>query len=150
MAFFKRKLTVIESFESALKSKQAARQKLAEQLNIAEKVLEEKCLVAERVAIAGAANASLNEEKSTCGPSRTAPNHCVPHWQNSMSRYSEARAAIHPPPLRLVGAIADHAACAEGPQKLNCVRWRGRCLCPHHEGPFGPRAATPSRRVIVY
>jgi hypothetical protein len=68
MAFFKRKLTVIVSFESALKSKQAARQKLAEQLNIAEKVLEEKCLVAERVAIAGAANASLNEQRSTPGP----------------------------------------------------------------------------------
>jgi hypothetical protein len=31
MAFFNCKLTVIESYESALKSKQAARQKLAEQ-----------------------------------------------------------------------------------------------------------------------
>jgi hypothetical protein len=59
MAFFKRKLTVIESFESALKSKQAARQKLAEQLSIAETVLEEKRLVAERLAVAGATNAQL-------------------------------------------------------------------------------------------
>jgi hypothetical protein len=59
MAFFKRKLTVIESFESAMKSKQAARQKLAEQLSIAETVLVEKRLVAERLAVAGATNAQL-------------------------------------------------------------------------------------------
>ena len=59
MAFFKRKLTVIESFESALKSKQAARQTLAEQLSIAETVLEEKRSVAERLAVAGATNAQL-------------------------------------------------------------------------------------------
>jgi hypothetical protein len=59
MAFFKRKLSVIESFESALKSKQAERHKLAEQLRIAETVLEEKRVVAERLAVAGATNAQL-------------------------------------------------------------------------------------------
>src|SRR4051812_45785784 len=59
MAFFKRKLTVIESFASALKSRQAARQKLAEQLSIAETVVEEKRVVAERLAIAGATHAQL-------------------------------------------------------------------------------------------
>jgi hypothetical protein len=59
MAFFKRKLTVIESFEIGLKTKQAARQKLAEQLSIAETTLEEKRVVAERVAVAGATTAQL-------------------------------------------------------------------------------------------
>ena len=59
MAFFKRKLSVIESFESALKSKQAARQKVAEQLSIAETLLEEKRVLAERLAVAGATNAQL-------------------------------------------------------------------------------------------
>jgi hypothetical protein len=59
MAFFKRKLSVIESFESALKSKQAARQKVAEQLSIAETLFEEKRVLAERLAVAGATNAQL-------------------------------------------------------------------------------------------
>jgi hypothetical protein len=59
MAFFKRKLTVIESFERALKSKQAARQKLVEQLSMAETVLEQKRVVAEQLAVAGATNAQL-------------------------------------------------------------------------------------------
>jgi len=38
MAFFKRELSPVERFESALKEKQAARQKLADRLGIAETV----------------------------------------------------------------------------------------------------------------
>jgi hypothetical protein len=39
MAFFKRELSPVERFESALKDKQAARQKLADRLSIAETVV---------------------------------------------------------------------------------------------------------------
>src|SRR5206468_29354 len=59
MAFFKRKLTIIERFESALKDKQAARRKLVDQLSIAEKLLGEKRVAAERLAVAGATTAQL-------------------------------------------------------------------------------------------
>jgi hypothetical protein len=61
MAFlFKRELSPVERFESALKDRQAARQKVAARLSIAEKVLGEKCAAAERLAVAGAANAQLD------------------------------------------------------------------------------------------
>jgi hypothetical protein len=60
MAFFKRELGPVERFESALKEKQAARQKLADRLSIAETVLGEKRAAAERLAVAGAANAQLD------------------------------------------------------------------------------------------
>ena len=60
MAFFKRELSPVERFESALKDKQAARLKLADRLRIAETVLEEKRAAAERLAVAGAANAQLD------------------------------------------------------------------------------------------
>jgi hypothetical protein len=61
MAFlFKRELSPVERFESALKDRQAARQKVAAQSSIAEKVLEEKRAAAERLAVAGAANAQLD------------------------------------------------------------------------------------------
>src|SRR5258707_13759210 len=48
MAFFKREVTPVERFENALKDKQAARQKLADRLSIAETVLGEKRVAAER------------------------------------------------------------------------------------------------------
>ena len=64
MAFFKRELTVVERFENALKSKQAARQKLAEQLSIAETVLGEKLVAAERLAMACATNAQLERAEA--------------------------------------------------------------------------------------
>lgn len=64
MAFFKRELSPIERFESALKDKQAARQKLAEQLIVAETVLGEKRAAAERLAVAGAANAKLDRAEA--------------------------------------------------------------------------------------
>ena len=59
MAFFKRELGPVERFETALKTKQAERQKLAERSNLAETVLSEKRADAERLAVAGASNAQL-------------------------------------------------------------------------------------------
>jgi hypothetical protein len=58
--FFKRELGPVERFESALKDRQAARRKVADQLSIAETVLGEKRAAAERLAVAGAANAQLD------------------------------------------------------------------------------------------
>src|SRR5260370_32391379 len=64
MAFFKRELSPVERFESALKDKQAARQKLADRLSIAETVLGEKRVEAERLAEAGATNAQLDRAEA--------------------------------------------------------------------------------------
>src|ERR1700736_4227184 len=64
MAFFKRELSPIERFESALKDKQAARQKLAERSSATETELAEKRTVAERLAVAGAANAKLERAEA--------------------------------------------------------------------------------------
>jgi uncharacterized protein YigA (DUF484 family) len=64
MGFFKREFSPVERFESALKDKQAARQKLADQLNTAETVLVEKRAAAERLAVAGAANARLDRAEA--------------------------------------------------------------------------------------
>jgi hypothetical protein len=60
MAFFKRELGPVESFESALKRKQATRQKLAERLSVTEKILEEQRAAARRLAVAGATNGQLD------------------------------------------------------------------------------------------
>ena len=64
MAFFKRELSPVERFESALRDKQAARLKLADRLSIAETVLGEKRAAAERLAVAGAANAQLDRAEA--------------------------------------------------------------------------------------
>jgi hypothetical protein len=64
MAFFKRKLSPVEHFESALKDRQAARQKLANRLSTAEAVLQEKRAAAERLAVAGASNAQLDRAEA--------------------------------------------------------------------------------------
>ena len=64
MAFFKRELGPVERFEIALKEKLAARQKLAGRLSISEKELEEKRAAAERLAVAGAANARLDRAEA--------------------------------------------------------------------------------------
>ena len=64
MAFFKRQLSPIERFESALKDKQAARQKLADRLSIAETLLGEKRIAAERLAVGGATNAQLDRAEA--------------------------------------------------------------------------------------
>src|ERR1700738_3321417 len=64
MAFFKRELSPVERFETALKDKQAARQKLADRLSTAETVFGEKRAAAERLAVAGAANAQLDRAEA--------------------------------------------------------------------------------------
>jgi hypothetical protein len=64
MAFFKRELSPVERFESALKDKQAERQKLADRLSIAEAVLGEKRAAAGRLAVAGAADAKLDRAEA--------------------------------------------------------------------------------------
>src|SRR6476659_377279 len=64
MAFFKRELGPIERFENALKEKQTARQKLADRLSVAETELAEKRTAAERLAVAGAANARLDRAEA--------------------------------------------------------------------------------------
>ena len=61
MAFFsKRKLSPIESFESALKDKHVAREKLSDRLRAAEMALGEIRTAATRLAMAGAADAQLD------------------------------------------------------------------------------------------
>jgi hypothetical protein len=64
MAFFKRELSPVERFESALKNKQAERQKLADQLKTAETALGEKRAAAERLAVAGASNFQLERAET--------------------------------------------------------------------------------------
>jgi hypothetical protein len=64
MAFFKRELGPVERFESVLKDKLAARQKLAVRLSLSEKELEEKRTAAEQLAVAGAANARLDRAEA--------------------------------------------------------------------------------------
>jgi hypothetical protein len=64
MAFFKRDLSPVERFEQALKDKQAARRKLAERVSAAEAVVSEKRAAAERLAVAGAANARLERAEA--------------------------------------------------------------------------------------
>ena len=65
MAFFKRELGPVERFESALKEKLAARQKLAGKSSVAERELGEKRAAAERLAVAGAANARLDRAEAS-------------------------------------------------------------------------------------
>jgi hypothetical protein len=64
MGFFKRELSPVERFESALREKLAGRQKLAERLSLAEGLLAEKRVAAERLAVAGAANARLERAEA--------------------------------------------------------------------------------------
>jgi len=69
IALFEREILIcelgpIERFENALKEKLAARQKLAERLSVAESELAEKRTAAERLAVAGAANARLDRAEA--------------------------------------------------------------------------------------
>jgi len=64
MAFFKREPSPVERFEQALKDKQTARQKLADRVSAAEAVVSEKRAAAEKLAVAGAANARLERAEA--------------------------------------------------------------------------------------
>ena len=64
MAFFKRELAPVERFESTLRDKHAARQKLADRLSLAETVVGEKRAAAERMAVAGATDAKLGQAEA--------------------------------------------------------------------------------------
>ena len=64
MAFFKRELGPVERFEGTLRTKQAARQKLADRLSLAEAVVAEKRAAAERLAVAGASDAKLGRAET--------------------------------------------------------------------------------------
>jgi hypothetical protein len=59
MAFFKRELTPVERFESALKDRRAARERQAGRVNLIEAAVEEQRAVAEQLAVAGASDAKL-------------------------------------------------------------------------------------------
>ncbi|MGO8910444.1 MAG: hypothetical protein ACLQDM_14150 [Bradyrhizobium sp.] len=64
MVFFKRELTPVERFESTLRDKHAARQKLADRVNLVETVVGEKRAAAERLAVAGASDAKLGRAEA--------------------------------------------------------------------------------------
>ncbi|WP_291687725.1 hypothetical protein [Bradyrhizobium sp.] len=64
MGFFKRELGPVERFEDAFKAKQVERRKLADRLSLAEGLLAEKRAAAERLAVAGAANAKLERAET--------------------------------------------------------------------------------------
>jgi hypothetical protein len=64
MGFFKRELSPVEHFESALKARQVERQKLADRLSLTEALLAEKRGAAEKLAVAGAANAKLERAEA--------------------------------------------------------------------------------------
>ncbi|MGZ5873278.1 MAG: hypothetical protein ACXWKP_14355 [Bradyrhizobium sp.] len=64
MGFFKRELSPVEHFESALKARQAERQRLADRLSLTEALLAEKRGAAEKLAVAGAANAKLERAEA--------------------------------------------------------------------------------------
>ncbi len=65
MGFFNQELSPVERFESALRDKRAARQKLASRLNRAEAVVAEKRTAAERLAVKGATDAKLGRAEAS-------------------------------------------------------------------------------------
>jgi hypothetical protein len=64
MAFFKRERTPVERFESTLREKHAARQKLADRVSLVETLVGEKRAAAERLAVAGAPDAKLGRAEA--------------------------------------------------------------------------------------
>jgi hypothetical protein len=64
MAFFKREMSPSERFESVLRGKQTAREKLADRLRLAETAVGEKRAAAERLAVAGASNFKLGRAEA--------------------------------------------------------------------------------------
>jgi hypothetical protein len=64
MAFFKRELSPVERFETALKLKQTEREKLAVRLGLADKALAEQRATTEKLAVSGASNARLEKAEA--------------------------------------------------------------------------------------
>src|SRR3974390_30465 len=64
MAFFKREISPVERFETVLREKQAARQKLADRASLAETVVREKRAAAERLAVSGADDVKLGRAEA--------------------------------------------------------------------------------------
>jgi hypothetical protein len=64
MAFFKRELSPVERFESALIARQDERRKLAARLDLTEKLLAEQRATAERLAVSGASAAKLERAEA--------------------------------------------------------------------------------------
>ena len=65
MAFFKRELSPVKRFKNALRDKQVARQKLADRLSVAETVLGERRIAAERLAVAGEVRALTSQTRAS-------------------------------------------------------------------------------------
>jgi hypothetical protein len=65
MPFFKRQMSPIERFETMLRDKQTAREKLADRLSLAETVVGEKRAAAERLAVAGASDVNLGRAEAS-------------------------------------------------------------------------------------
>jgi hypothetical protein len=64
MAFFKRELSPVERFETALKQKLAEREKLVGRLYLADKALAEQRATTEKLAVSGASNARLEKAEA--------------------------------------------------------------------------------------
>jgi len=64
MALFKREKGTVERFASVLREKHAAREKLANQLSVAEQVVSKKRTVAEQLAVAGASDVKLGRAEA--------------------------------------------------------------------------------------
>jgi len=64
MPFFKREKSPVERFEAVLRDKHATRQKLADRLSAAEKVVVEKRAAAEQLAVAGASDVKLGRAEA--------------------------------------------------------------------------------------
>ncbi len=64
MAFFKRELSPVERFESALTAKQDERRKLSARLDLAERLLAEQRATAEKLAVSGASAARLERAEA--------------------------------------------------------------------------------------
>ena len=64
MSFFKRELSPVERFETALKLKLTEREKLASRLTAADKALVEQRALTERLAVSGASNARLEKAET--------------------------------------------------------------------------------------
>lgn len=64
MAFFKREISPLERFETVLRDKQSARQKLADRSSLAENLVREKRAAAERLAVSGASDLKLGRAEA--------------------------------------------------------------------------------------